>query len=113
MLSADEKKFISYWEDNRLRKKKFMRQFSIGLPLGVLLVLLLLVNVLSGWYERADMVFRSNSSLIIVLLVATTGIVVFITIFSAKHQWDQNEQRYLYLKAKEQKLSSSDATHGG
>lgn len=109
MLSKQEQDFLRYWEANRLQKKKFLRQFSIGLPLGVLIVVVLFINILSGWYKRADMVIRSNSSVIIVIIIAAIGISVFMTIFSSRHKWDQNEQRYQELKLKETK-ASGDAT---
>ena len=110
MLSKQEEEFIRYWEENRSRKKKFLRQFSIGLPLSVLIVVVLFFNIFSGWYERADMVLRSNSSLIIVVLIAALGIAVFMTIFSSRHKWDQNEQRYKELLTKKEKASETDAT---
>lgn len=103
MLTEEEKQFVTYWEVERLRKKKLLRQLSVGLPLSSVLVLAIVINFLSGWYKRADMEIRSSSSLIIVLLVASAGIVVFTTVFSAKHKWDINEQRYQELLKKQDK----------
>ena len=40
---------------------------------------------------------RTHSSVIIVVLIALVGIVVFITIFSAHYRWDQNEMQYKEL----------------
>lgn len=97
MLTKNEEDFIAYWAANRERKKKSIWQFSFGLPLGVMIVLLLFVNIASGWYKRADMLLRSNASLIITILIAAVGIVIFISVFSAKYQWEQNEQRYQEL----------------
>ncbi|MGK2861841.1 MAG: hypothetical protein ACSLE0_07900 [Chitinophagaceae bacterium] len=100
MLTADEKKFIEFWEANRLRRKKTFRNLAIGLPLGSIITIAILINFYSGWYKRADMVIRSGSSLILVLVIAALLIVVFISIFSARHQWDINEQRYREFLAK-------------
>ena len=100
MLSQQEKDFLRYWEENRLTKKRFLRQFSIGLPLGVLIVVAIFLNLLSGWYKKADMEIRSNSSLMPVIIIALVFIVVFITIFSSRHKWEQNEQRYKELRQK-------------
>ena len=97
MLTQEEQNFIRYWEQQRLRKKQFLRKFSIGLPLGVLIALGLFINILSGWYKKADMELRSNSSLIITIVIAVIGIVLFITLFSSHHKWDQNEQHYKEL----------------
>jgi len=103
MLTEEEKKFIAYWEIHRLRRKKLLKQFVIGLPLAVLIVAAIFINFFSGWYKRADMLLRSHSSLIIVVVIAVLLIVVFTTVFSAKHQWDMNEQRYReFLSKKDQ-----------
>jgi Na+-driven multidrug efflux pump len=110
MLTQQEKDFLRYWEDNRLNKKKFLRQFSIGLPLGVLIAVAIFINVLSGWYKKADMEVRSNSSLILVIIIGLLLTVVFITIFSSRLKWEQNEQRYLELKKKSEKDSSDHAS---
>ena len=42
-------------------------------------------------------------TLIPVLIAGALVIVVFIVIFSARHRWDLNEQRYNELRAKENK----------
>jgi len=104
MLTEDEEKFIASWEVDRLRKRKLLRQLSIGLPLSVVLVVAIFVNFFSGWYKKADMAIRSSSSLILVLVIAAVLIVVFTTVFSVRHKWDLNEQRYRELLAKKDKV---------
>jgi len=103
MLTKEEEKFLQYWESQRLRKKQFLRKFSIGMPLGVFIAAALLANLLSGWYKKATMELNSNSSVIIVIMVALLLIVVFITIFSAHHRWDRNETLYQELLKKKRK----------
>ena len=84
-------------------EKKVLRQIYVGLPLAVILVVAIFANLLSGWYGRAQMVmFRENASLIVILLVAALSIVVFIVIFSARHRWDMNEQRYRELLSRKE-----------
>jgi membrane protein YdbS with pleckstrin-like domain len=102
MLEKEEENFISYWSVQRLKKNQYLRKLSLGLPLAVLIVSALMINFLSGWYSEADKIIRSNSSVIIVVLIAVIAIVIFITIFSARHKWDLNELRYQeLLKRKE------------
>ena len=103
MLTEDEKKFIEYWETNRLKRKKLLKQLAIGLPMSAVIVIAIFINFFSGWYKRADMTLRSNSSLILVLIIAAILIIVFVSVFSAKHQWDINEQRYREFLAKKDK----------
>ncbi|MCW3116487.1 MAG: hypothetical protein JWM28_569, partial [Chitinophagaceae bacterium] len=49
------------------------------------------------------MVANADPSLILVLLIALVLIVVFISIFTVRHRWDINEQRYRELLAKQEK----------
>jgi F0F1-type ATP synthase assembly protein I len=100
MLTSDEKNFIEYWESNRLRKKKVMKQLSVGLPLGVALVAGIFINFFSGWYKRAQMMINTDPSLIIIIIIAALLIVIFITIFSVRHKWEMNEQHYKELISK-------------
>jgi len=103
MLTPDEEKFIEYWEANRLSRKKVLKQLYVGLPFAALLVIAIVVNFLSGWYKRADMEIRSNSSLVLVVVIAGIAIVVFTTVFSVRHKWEMNEQFYRELLAKKAK----------
>jgi membrane protein YdbS with pleckstrin-like domain len=105
MLTPDEEKFIEYWEANRLSRKKVLKQLYVGLPFAALLVIAIVVNFLSGWYKRADMEIRSNSSLVLVVVIAGIAIVVFTTVFSVRHKWEMNEQLYRELLAKKAKES--------
>ena len=105
MLSKEEDKFIVYWEKNRLRRKKTMRQFLLGIPAGLLIVVPIIINVGSGWYRRANMEANSDGSSPVVLFIALLLIVGFTAIFWQKHQWDQFEQRYRELLARRAKDS--------
>ena len=107
MLTQREKDFIRYWEANRLRRKKVFRQFLIGIPIGLLFVIPIVINFSSGWYRRADMAAHSSDFNPVVLLVALLLIVGFTAIFYQRHQWDQYEQHYRELLAREQKEGSA------
>lgn len=102
-LTPDEEKFIEYWENNRFKQKKFVKYLQVGLPLGVFIAVALAFDVFSGWYRRAQMVLNTEPSLILVLLVAVVAIAVFISIFTVRYRFDQNEQRYRELLAKKNK----------
>ena len=100
MLTEDEKKFIEYWEIHRVRRRKLLKQVGIGLPLAVVIVAAIFLNFFSGWYKLADMELRNKASTIIVVIIAAVLIVAFISVFSAKHQWEMNEQHYKELLAR-------------
>jgi hypothetical protein len=101
MLTQQEKDFIRYWAANRLRRKKVAIQFLIGIPIGLAFVIPIVINFASGWYKRAQMEANSQDFNPIVLLVALLLIVGFTAIFYQRHQWDQYEQRYRELLARE------------
>jgi predicted PurR-regulated permease PerM len=100
MLTPEEEKFFQYWSEQRQHKKNFLKKISFGLPVVAALAVVFFANFLSGWYGRADKELRRHSSLIIVILVAVIAIVVFFTIFSARHKWEQNESDYQNLLKK-------------
>ena len=100
MLTSEEKAFLVFWEANRLRRKKVFRQWLVGIPIGLLIAIPILINFAAGWYKRAAMVAGAEFNPL-VLLVALVLIVSFTAIFYKQHQWDQLEQRYHELKAKD------------
>jgi polyferredoxin len=103
MLSDEEKRFIRYWEQNRRRKRNWLWMLATGLPLGAFFAAAIFVNYFSGfwWYRRAAMEINLDSSGVLVVLAGLLMIVVFIVVFSSRHKWDQNEQRYRELLARE------------
>jgi hypothetical protein len=102
MLTDEEKSFIRYWEENRLRKKKIWRQLSVGLPLGAALAGAILVSIYSEW-NPAGAALKFNPGRMFIVLAGVLLVVVFIVIFSARHRWDQNEQHYKELLVKRSK----------
>lgn len=110
MLTDEEKRFVQYWKDNRNRQRKFLKQLALGLPAGVLFAAAVFINFISGWDKKATEVFRSYpsvKSLILVLLLAILGIVIFVSVFSVKVTWDRNEQRYRELLSRSDSPSAS------
>ena len=101
MLTEEEKKFIDYWEKNRDRQKKTVRQFLLGIPAGLLFVIPILLTFFSGWYKRAGMMINTSDFNPGVLLVALLLIIGFIAIFSRRLRWEKNEQFYKELKSRE------------
>jgi len=95
---------LAYWEANRLREKKINKQLLLGLPIGLLfavpVLILLFSSKLSGKFERALTEANSQSSPII-LMIAVICIAVFVAVFYKRTQWEQREQHYLELKARE------------
>lgn len=101
MVTEEEKKFIEYWEANRLKRKKILFQLMIGLPAGLLFGLPILLTVIfNDWYKNLQFITPSQ---VIVVIVAVLGIAVFYGLFKMKYSWETNEQLYKELKFKSEK----------
>jgi uncharacterized ion transporter superfamily protein YfcC len=105
MLTKEEERFIEYWKNNRDKEKKTFRQLLVGLPLGLTFGIAIIAVFSTGWYERANMVAYSQFNPLI-FLIAIAVIIAFIAIFSKKHKWDMNEQRYEELIQKQKRHTS-------
>lgn len=107
MITEQEKKFIAFWEANRIRQQRLSYQLLFGIPWGLALGTGVVLIFSSGWYERANMVAHTQSSPL-VLIVAILIIAVICGWLYKKFQWEQREQFYLELKAK----NKTDAAKG-
>ncbi len=102
MLTEKEEKFITYWEANRELQKKSFRQFVKGMNRGLAIGVAIIILIVAGWYERADM--EVNSKLSTGVLVAAIVIIsVFMAWLYRNYQWEMQEQQYLELLAKKRK----------
>ena len=114
MYSDDETRFMTWWEENRVKEKRVFKQWLMGIPLGLLFAIPILINFFSGWFKRADMVLNgqlSNQQFSpLVLIIAMLLIVSFVAIFSKRYKWDMNEQRYLELRARSNQQSSGPSS---
>lgn len=99
--SADEQKFLTYWEENREREGRLSVQLLFGLPYGILFSVPILVNFLLGrfWYKRADAVGLSQFNPF-VLILAVLIISVFIALLNRRFRWEKLENQYLEIKSR-------------
>ena len=102
MLTEHEKRFVEYWEKNRDRERKVFRQWLVGLPIGIAVSGAIALSYITGWSKQATMVANTMFNPL-VLIIALVIIVSFFAIFSRKHKWDMNEQRYLEFKARQRR----------
>jgi uncharacterized protein YacL len=102
LFTNDEQRFYDFWEANRLKTKQRFRYLIIGIPIGLIIGIALLSLLLSGWYERANMVANSQANPM-VLLIAIIIITAFMAYFYQNFKWEKNEQLYQELKARKEK----------
>lgn len=100
MLTDSEQRFLADWEVKRQHKKGGFN-FGVGLRMGVFMAVALLINLATGWHKKAAMTINGNASVVLVVIIAAVAIVVFMSVFSQQYQWEQKEQRYQELKAKQ------------
>lgn len=106
-MTDQEKEFLKYWKQERNRGRNFSIFWKAGLPLGIVIGIGIVMNLITGWYNRANMVLNTNPSVILVLFLAILLIILFISYFTARHRWDMNELRYRELMQKEKRNSES------
>ena len=109
MLTENEKQFVKYWEENRLREKSWQYQLLTGLPWGLLFSLPILVLLMTAkfWYKRAEMEANTMGSPVI-LIIAVLVIAIFVAFFYKNHRWEMREQLYRSLKAREEQERTAD-----
>ena len=107
-LSKDEELFIKYWEENRLKKKRFFKQLLLSLPLGIAIVSGIFINYFSGWYKRAEMLKNADPSIFITIFIAGIIIIVGIALFTTYFKWDEYEKKYLELLNRKNKNQSNE-----
>ncbi len=106
MLTEQEKKFLTYWEQNRVTQKKVLWMLLTGLPAGLLFALPILLAVLfHDWYK--NMIYISNSELLLIS-IGVICVAVFFAIFRGKFKWEYNEQQYKELKFKEDRNETQE-----
>ncbi|MFP5040812.1 hypothetical protein [Parasediminibacterium sp. JCM 36343] len=99
MLTEQEIKFIAYWETSGKTQRKSLKQFVKGLSSGLAIGAAILAVLVSGWYQRANMVANSKLSAV-VLAIALISIAIFMAWIYQNYQWEMKEQQYLELIAK-------------
>lgn len=111
MLTDEDERYLKYWSEQRQKKKPFFGMASVGLRLGMFIAIGLALSIVAATFSRkANPVLENDSSLIITVIVAGLGIVLFITYFTGQHKWDQNEMHYqeLLYKKKQEELEQSN-----
>jgi Ni/Fe-hydrogenase subunit HybB-like protein len=103
MLTKEDEEFLKYWSEQRQKKKPFFGMASVGLRLGVFIAIGIALSLVAATYSRkANPVLENYTSLIITIIIAGLGIVLFITYFTGQHKWDQNELHYQELLRKKE-----------
>jgi cobalamin synthase len=105
MLTKQEEDYIAYWAKQRDTYRQSFLQFVKGMSVGLGICAAIIVVVITGWFERANMVANSKMSAIVFAL-ALLIITVFMAWLYRNFQWENKEQQYLELLAKKEKIKA-------
>ena len=106
MLSAEEEKFMEYWEKNSELHSGFTSKLLRGLPMACMFGLPILIFVLSiylffsDWYMKIS---GTSAQTFIVVVIAVFICILFYAFARMHFKWEMNEQLYLELKHKQKK----------
>lgn len=107
MLTKQEEDYIAYWAKQRDTYRQSFLQFVKGMSVGLGISAAIIVVIITGWFERANMVANSKMSAIVFVL-ALLLITVFMAWLYRNFQWENKEQQYLELLAKKDRASKND-----
>jgi hypothetical protein len=126
MLSEKDNAFIRRWEAVRETEGTFRHKFLAGLPMAFLfgLPILLFFAVVKvffpSWFatathrstdvlvpEMTQQFMTLSAGNIIMAFIAVVITVLFFSYFRMHYNWENNEQRYKELKAKQKKQANA------
>ncbi len=90
-------------------EQKSFKQYLKGLSRGLAISAAILLLLITGWYQRANMEANSKMSTT-VFAIALLGIAFFMAWLYQNYKWEMNEQQYLELLAKKKKTSKNKPT---
>ena len=103
MITEKEEEFLQYWEENREIENTFARKFLGGLPMALLfsLPIILFIAVIKiffpDWYMKISGI---ATGMLLPVVLAIFGVVVFFAYFRMQYKWENNEQLYKELRSK-------------
>ena len=110
MLTQIEEDYIVYWQQQRDTYKQSFVQFVKGMSIGLGISSAIIIVIITGWYQRANMVANSKMSTVVFVL-ALLLITLFMAWLYRNFQWENKEQQYLELLAKrDRNTDKKDAT---
>lgn len=111
MLTAEEEKFIGFWEKNRELHSGFMSKLLRGLPMACMFGLPIILFVGSiylffpDWYMKIS---NTSGQTFAVAVIAVIIAIIFFSFTRMHFKWEMNEQLYAELKHKQKKQFQSN-----
>ncbi len=111
MLTAEEEKFIQYWEQNKEAHSSFISKLLRGLPMACMFglpILLLIVCVylfIPDWYTKIS---NTSPQTFFVVVIAVIIAILFYAVARMHFKWEMNDQLYQELKQVQKKAEAAN-----
>ena len=97
-LTDEERKFISFWENERERRRRWTYALRRNLPMGVIFGAPIALFFFVEAPRHRGLISHTD---LIIIMIGVLLTAVFYAIFRGSAKWDQYESHYRILKMKE------------
>lgn len=103
MLSQQEQNFLNYWQIQRNKNKLNFFLFSKGFSIGIFIGLLIVLSIAIGWNKQAPL----NKINVPIISICFLIMAFFFGYLYNTFKYEQNEQTYKELLAKHKNHQSN------
>ena len=111
MLSNKELEFLKRWEQVRENESRFVSKLIKGLPMACMFGLPILFSVAMVYFFSPEF-FTRISSMVSgssgVIIISVFIFIIFFSYFRMHFKWEMNEQLYMELKSRDEKLHAAE-----
>lgn len=104
LLTEEEKKFVSFWEKERDRRKKWTYLLTHNLRMGIIFGAPIAIFFMLEAPRHRSLITHTDLVLIMICIVL---IACFYALFRGYSKWDASDSHYQILKMKEKGVTSS------
>lgn len=97
-LSDEERTFVSFWEKERARRRRWTYGLKRNLPMGIVFGAPIALFFFLEAPRHRELVSHTDLILIMIGVVFT---IIFYAIFKGSAKWDEYESHYQILKMRE------------
>lgn len=102
---------MARWSSVREKEARFLSKISSGLPMAMLFGLPIILSLIAVYYLSPDWYAKLSpaaSGVLSTLVIAVIIIILFFSYFRMHFLWEQNEQLYQELMARQKNENNPD-----
>ncbi len=110
MLTSEEDKFLTFWEQNREEYSSFSSKLKRGLPMAsffglpIIFFVAIVYFFIPDWYIKIS---KTSPQAFLVVFIAVFMLILFYAFTKMHFKWEMDEQFYKELKYKKQKSEAA------